>query len=585
MAGQVAGVSVPMTSPVQSENAVTGRDAKAAPGAAPLETLSPSVPRQLGQALVWLAAYIVLEWVSFIHEYKGLPITPWNPGLGVLFAHLIRSSPWHGAILFAGVLLSEVLVVDSRLDWTQMVVLATIITVGYAGAAALVRHWRLDTEMTRLKDVLLLLGAGLGGAVAVAAAITGFFLASGEIVSTEILPAALPLLVGDVIGIAVATPLLLRAARFVPALASWRSMPGVLAEFAVYFVVIAVFLALTIGAERSGGFNYFYLIFLPVVAAALRHGLDGACVGLAAAQLGLVGLMHRHGFDAGTFTEYQSLMLVLSATGLIVGVVVSERARAMAAARAAEENVKALEAEAVQAARYNLVTGMASALAHEINQPMTAARALARSAQHLISVPGGGDTARAANNLGDVIAQIDHAGAIVRRMRGFLRRGSPRLSTLDVRSVLEDAVTLARSAASERNVRIVLDVDPASPQIQADHVQIQQVVLNLIHNGLDAIREGGRGEGTIMIAARPVPATGRVEISVRDDGAGLSPEVAGRLFQPLTTSKPEGLGLGLSICASIVESHGGRIWLQDSRHGSTEFRFELPVSGGSDHTP
>ncbi|MFM2129255.1 MAG: hypothetical protein RL477_801 [Pseudomonadota bacterium] len=539
------------------------------------------VGRNLAVAGAWAVAYVLLEWLSFIHEYKGLPITPWNPGLGVVFAVLVRGTPWHGAILFAGIALSEFVVVDSALDWPEILILAAVMTAGYTGAAMLARRWQIKVGLDRLRDVLLLLGVGLAAALAVTVTLGLLFMAAGHVTGADVLDAALPLLVGDGIGIAVATPLVLRFWKFSGQFSGLRPRPAILGEYAAYTLVIVSVLLMTVGSEGGAGrFNYFYLIFLPVVAAALRHGLDGACASLALAQLGLVGLIHRHGFDVGTFTEYQSLMLVLSATGLIVGVVVSERAQAQSAARIAEENLKALETEAVEAARHNLVTGMASALAHEINQPMTAARALARSAQHLLT-QAQADPARAGTNLGDLIAQIDHAGEIVRRMRGFLRRGVPRSSTVDIRNILDDAVMLARARAKERGVTIDVRSDAGLPPIFGDHIQLQQVVLNLVHNGIDAVAETGRGDGRVEVSARCPPGDGVVEVTVRDNGTGIAPEFAEKLFQPLTTSKPEGLGLGLSICSSIVGAHGGKIWLQNAAPGATEFRFTLPVPGGT----
>ena len=146
----------------------------------------------------------------------------------------------------------------------------------------------------------------------------------------------------------------------------------------------------------------------------------------------VVALLHRYGYDAAAFTEFQIVMLVLTMSGLLVGVVVSERQRADLAAREAEERLKEMQAQAARAARINLVSGMASALAHEINQPMTAARALARSVQQILRSPDA-DLQRADTNLSGVIAQIDHAGGVVRRMREFLRRGQPHFSTLERR--------------------------------------------------------------------------------------------------------------------------------------------------------
>jgi C4-dicarboxylate-specific signal transduction histidine kinase len=233
------------------------------------------------------------------------------------------------------------------------------------------------------------------------------------------------------------------------------------------------------------------------------------------------------------------------------------------------------EAEAASAARANLVSGMASALAHEINQPMTAARALARAAQQLLRVPSA-DLPRAERNLAELVAQIDHAGGVVRRMRDFLRRGEPHASTIDVYSLLGDTVALLGTAAAAAGTRIETDAPEGLPPLHADRVQLQQVILNLVHNAVEALGPD-RSDGRVVISVRcPDPPT-RMEFRVTDNGPGIEPGMAGRLFEPLATSKQEGLGLGLSISASIVESHGGRLWLESTSAQGTEFRFTLPL--------
>ena len=219
---------------------------------------------------------------------------------------------------------------------------------------------------------------------------------------------------------------------------------------------------------------------------------------------------------------------------------------------------------------------MASALAHEINQPMTAARAHARAAQELLRTPAA-DQARADGNLAAMIAQIDHAAGVVRRMRDFLRRGAPHVSTVDVRSMIEDALILVRAETSAKNIRIAFDAAHDLPPLYGDRIQLQQVILNLVRNTMDALAGAGRSDGTIRIAARRLDAPAGVEIAVADDGPGIDEDLAGLLFEPLTTSKQDGLGLGLSICASIVQLHGGRIWLHSGAPGATEFRLSLPV--------
>ena len=525
--------------------------------------------------VLYLAAYVILEWVSFIHVHKGVPITPWDPGLGVVFALMMRGGPKCGLILFAGMVIAETLVLQNDVDWPIDIGIAAITALSYASVAALVRrYFRIDVDLIHLRDVLILLAAGLAGAVIDTMLLNAFLLAVGQLDLRDAVQVVRPLLIGDTIGIAVVTPLMLRFS--VPGRLETRRLLALAPEGALYFCLIGVTLWLIVGSEGAYGFTLFYLLFVPVVIAAVRHGLDGACFSLAATQFGLIGLLHLSGYDAGEFTEFQTLMLVLTVTGLIVGVVVSERRHSDRIARDAQARLAERQAEAAQVARVNLVSGMASALAHEINQPMTAARALARSAQHLLRTPGG-DLTRADSNLSAMVTHIDHAGEIVRRMRDFIRRGHPHVSTINMRDMLEEALTLAHAEASARHVRIELDAPDDLPDLHGDRVQLEQVVLNLVHNAVDAIAAAGQSDGQVRVVARRHSAPPRVEIGVLDNGPGIEGELAEQLFDPLTTSKQDGLGLGLSISASIMEAHGGRVWLHSGEPGATEFRFSLPL--------
>jgi two-component system, LuxR family, sensor kinase FixL len=525
---------------------------------------------------IFLSAYLILEWVSFIHEYKGLPITPWNPGLGVAFALMIFAGSRYGVLLFVGIVLAEFLVVNSKLEWPIIVSIAAIIATGYGLiAAGLRKHLRIDTGLNRLSDVLLLLFAGISGAILVALMLSVLLLTSAEIDFDDILVTFVPLLIGDIIGIAVMTPLTLRLILH-PDKLPIRFSLTLASEILLFVLLITVALWIIVGTESANGFKFFYLLFLPVVVAAVRHGLDGACVSLALSQIALVGILHVHGYDARVFTEFQMLMLILTATGLIVGVVVSERQNSDRLARQAETRLKEKEAEAAQAARLSLVSGMASALIHEINQPMTAARALARSAQQIMRAPDA-DLVRADSNLTTMIAQIDHAGRVIRRMRDFVRRGRPHVSTIHVRSMIEDALTLVRAEAAAKQVQIDIDAADDLPAVHGDRTQLEQVVLNLVRNASESIAGAGKTDGRIRIAAYWRDAPKRIEIAVSDNGPGIDQELADRLFEPLTTSKQAGFGLGLPICMSIVESHGGRLWLHAQGAGNTEFRFSLPT--------
>jgi signal transduction histidine kinase len=520
---------------------------------------------------------VVLEWISFIHEYKSVPITPWNPGLGLVFALMVLGGPRYSAVLFAGVVIAEITVLRTDLEWPVIFGIATVFAGVYGATATVARkHLRLDVDLYHLRDVIVLLAAGTLGAILVALLLSALLVLHEQIEWADVVVASFPLLVGDIIGIGVVTPLLLRIARHGREMLVDYS-PTLVPELAIYTVLIAASLWVIIGAGPDGGFKFFYLLFVPVVVAAVRHGMDGACIALAFTQLGLVGVLHIFGTDARAFTEFQALMLVLSATGLTVGAVVSERQAADRLVRSAEAQLREKETEAVQAARFSLVSGMASALAHEINQPMTAIRALARSVQRTLRTPGA-DLARMERNLKALIGQIDHASGVVRQMREFLRRGQPHVSTINVGSMLHDALMLVRAEASAKSVAIDLEVADDLPAVHGDRVQLQQVVLNLVRNAIDAISEANQQNGRIHIAARHLAPPHRIEIAVSDNGPGIASDVADRLFAPLTTSKRDGLGLGLSICAAIVEAHGGRVWLHSHRAGATEFRFSVPLS-------
>jgi signal transduction histidine kinase len=521
-----------------------------------------------------LLAFVVLEWMSFIHEYRGVPVTPWNPGLGVAFGMIVLKGAAYGLVLFLGVVIAETLVLHTQLGWPLILAIATVVAASYTGAARLARHHlRLDVGLDHVRDVLVLLAAGVAGAAVVAVLLAALLLTGKDFGAGIVASSVIALFVGDVIGIAVVTPLLLRS------FARWRwptraELPWLAAEVVVFALATGVALWMIVGSDRPNDYKYFSLLFLPVVAIGVRHGIDGSCLALAATQLGLIAMLNAYGYDAATFTEFQVVMFVLTAAGLLVGAVVSERQHADRAAREAEERLKESRAQASRAARLTLVGGMASALAHEINQPMTAARALARSAQHILGSPDA-DLARADGNLKAAIAQIDHAGSVVRRMREFLRRGQPRFSTLDVGQMLNDALALVRPEAAASRMRIDLDIADPLPAIFGDSIQLQQVVLNLVRNAMDAVGEARPADGRIRIRAAPGNNRSTLEISVIDNGVGVS--TAGALFEPLSSSKVEGLGLGLSICANIVAAHGGRIWLESSRPGYTEFRLALPA--------
>lgn len=224
---------------------------------------------------------------------------------------------------------------------------------------------------------------------------------------------------------------------------------------------------------------------------------------------------------------------------------------------------------------------MASGIAHEINQPLTAIAAYAQAARRMLDADATPheDLAEACRQ---VAAQAQRAGEVIRRLRGFVKKGEVSKEYTDLAELLRSVLTLAELDARHHDFRIDTDVEADLPPVVADGVQVQQVILNLIRNGIDAMedaRTAGKRAHRLTLGARRASAS-EVEISVADQGTGVSGEMERALFTPFATTKRSGMGLGLSISASIVTAHGGRLWHTPNPGGGALFAFTLPVAPG-----
>ncbi len=238
-----------------------------------------------------------------------------------------------------------------------------------------------------------------------------------------------------------------------------------------------------------------------------------------------------------------------------------------------ESRMQELQSELVQVSRLTAMGEMSSSLAHELNQPLSAIANYLNGARRLLANPQGPNLELLAQALGNASEQAIRAGDIIRRLRDFVSRGKSEHRIESLSKIVEEAGALALVGAKEHGVIVRYKLDPAADQILADRVQVQQVLINLIRNAIEAMEGATRRDLTIGSQAK----CGEwAEISIADTGPGLAPDVAGRLFQPFVTSKLNGMGVGLSICRTIVETHGGRIWAEAGPQGGTVFRFTLP---------
>ena len=242
--------------------------------------------------------------------------------------------------------------------------------------------------------------------------------------------------------------------------------------------------------------------------------------------------------------------------------------------RLAEARIKQHEAELAHVARLSTMGEMAAGLAHEINQPLAAITAYADGVAMRLR-NGTLDDDQLSSVVGDIAADAHRAGEVIRRLRRFVRNREPDRAPVEINSLILDVTQFVAADATQRQIRIQLDVAEDLPPALSDPIEFQQVLLNLVRNGFDAMEDTDADDRILTIRTRLVDLA--IEISVEDHGHGLPGSTNEQVFEAFFTSKQEGLGMGLAISRSIVESHGGRIWASNSRHGAA-FHFTLPIA-------
>jgi two-component system sensor kinase FixL len=270
-----------------------------------------------------------------------------------------------------------------------------------------------------------------------------------------------------------------------------------------------------------------------------------------------------------------SVSPIRDGAGTVTGA--SKIARDVTEKKRAEARARSMQSELAHVGRLSAIGQMAAGIAHEFNQPLAAitnyVSAAKRTLASMKEVPA--PVVLAQEILDKAAAQTLRAGTIIKNLRGFVEKRESTRAPESLNTVVEEAVALGFTGAADLNVKMRVNMASSLPPVLVDRIQIQQVLINLIRNSIEAMRATGKRELTLSTG---LDAPGFAQVTVADTGPGLPPEVAARLFQPFVTTKDKGMGIGLTICQSIVDSHGGRIWaLPDVREG-TAFRITLPLA-------
>lgn len=522
--------------------------------------------RPITQILLYLAGYLLLHWASYIFVFADFRVTPWNPETGLSFLAAFLWGPITGPALLIANFLGEYATGTSN-DLRSMLIRSGLYAVTYTFFGTVFRTWASADRPGSLPQLAKLLFVST-----LAAILFGSLLVTGiswlaRIPSPHLISAIITSATGDMIGILSIVPLYL----------AWAAKPFMhtferrnLIHFAIGFLAIGAACFVVFGLESTDEFKFFYLVLLPVVALSLVYGFVGAALSVLISDLMMMAIIYVRDVAAATATELQILMITLSATGLLLGSVVSERRRLSRELLESHQRLSEAQTQLFHGSRVMLINEMASAIAHEINQPLSAARNYCRAIQRLLS---GQQTNQ--RKLGSLVSaaveQVDAASAIINDTRRFVKREIPAAAQASLIDSVTICLRLLQQEILKGGVHINTDISPEL-QVGIQPVKLQQVLLNLLRNSIEAViqQECKR----ITISARRFD-EGRILVTVTDTGMGMPEDVRAELFKPFMTTKEHGLGLGLSLSRTIVNDHGGELWCKYSAQGRTTIAFTV----------
>lgn len=502
------------------------------------------------------AAYILLDWVTYIRPLQHLNVTPWNPSPALALLFLIRQGRAALPYVYGALVIGDILVRDIPGGLAMPLGVGLQLTIGYAAIAWLLQRSMPEKGMfcdrrSLLSWSLIVIGGTLLNSVAFV-----ITLWAGDLLSTENWGDALRRFwIGDCVGIFVTLPLFwalqdsLRRKALRTAIFRWETI-GYLV-----LTLITLWIAFVPGAQAQ--FRYFYVLFLPIVWAASRQGLAGAIFCVPVVQIGmmLAGLLHSP--TEISLLELQMRAFLLAIVGFLIGVAVDEQRRASAELR--------------QSLRLAAAGEMAGALAHELNQPLSALTAYSSACLQLI------ERKATREQLRDVATRINseaaRAAEVLRRLRDFFRTGATKLGVVSLAEIIDAVIGPFRTKAGAKGLEFEIgSIPPVS--INVDRLQVELVLRNLLANAFEATAEGRIKPPQVALTSFVEPGGGIV-IEVADNGPGVAPEMADQLFEPFASSKSNGLGLGLAISRAIAEAHGGSLTAIFGER--TCFRLKLPI--------
>ena len=517
--------------------------------------------------IAFLALYLACNKLTTWHQFDGLAITLWSPDNGLSLLLLTEGAVFAPFVFLAAVL-TDVFIAGVRHSFYVTVAVELVATIGYVGLAAVLRHkLKFDPRRVRLGDVVALVIFVPAGTTLTALSYCGVLYLGGALPADQFYTAMRYFWIGDTVGIITIIPAATSVFAFLSN-ARWRWSGYAMVSCSVFILGTCLGFAVLFGVGDAKEHHLFYLLFLPIIWVGMREGYAGVAVALLAIQLALVATTTYLGCEAKDFGVFQMLMLVLSITGLLLGAVITERAQAAQLLRQQQTELAHVSAHAIAGA-------MGMALAHEISQPLSTVAIYLHAARRLLQ--SGAASAPVLDALSKAEMETQRTREVLERVRDFVSSGKLDLKPLDLSNLAQKIGALCREEATARGIHVEIENIRPIPLVSGDRIQIEQVLNNLVGNAIDAASERTDGRGLVVM--RVARRGDRVVVQVEDNGSGVAPEMADRLFEAYQTTKPRGMGLGLPLSLQIVQKHAGRLWWEPIVPEGTRFLVELPING------
>jgi len=514
----------------------------------------------------YLCLYLLLDWASYVEPVRHTGVTAWNPNTALVMALLLARGERWAPLVAIGCFLGDLLIDEAPAPWRTTVITSLYVTAVYTAAAWGLRQRGFIQRLETPAAAAWFVGVVAAATGVAAAGYVYILMSAGQLEPGETWGSIGRYWIGEFNGIIALTPVLLLRPEFAAVRKRIRHNP---LEFLLQCIGIVAGVGLAFALAAARDVRLFYPLFLPVTWITMRYGVAGAMISVSLTQAAIVAALELTPGSIPLF-DVQFPLLALGITALFLGALVTQRARVV-------NQMLEQDAALQRATRFAAAGQLAAALAHEINQPMTALLSYLRAAM-LLAESSAPAHERVAATLQKADAEAIRAIMVLRRLRDFYRGEGVHLEDVDAGAVCERVANVLRDRARRSGVALQVSSTSRLPTVVADRMQLEIVVHNLLTNALDAFDAGeGSREHPRCIEVTTHAQAGDVFIAVEDSGPGISASVADRLFEPLVTSKASGMGLGLSLSRSMLRTQGGDLWFEASRLGGTRFVIRLAM--------